>query len=158
MNRRHLLACTALIPAAIVAGCTSAQVTSTLSTLAAGWAALPGLLSGAGVAIPTATSSQITTALNDLQTNAAAIGTAVAAPPTTVSQIVSDIELVSTLASPFFPAATPIGDLIGAGVSLIGTLLSEAGVAGVAGARSNTPKPTMSPASALAVLKTYAKK
>ena len=68
--------------------------------------------------------------------------------------IVSDIQLVSTLLSPFFPIATVIGGLVGAGVSRVGTLLSEAGIAG---APAGLPKAPFAPATALAILRAAGK-
>ena len=151
---RRSLFCAA-IPAAILAGCTAAQAQSTLQTLAAGWATLPGLLSGAGVTIPAATLSQVNAAVADLESKATQIGTTVSAPPTKVSALTSDITLVSSLLSPFYPASTAIGLLVNAGVSLIGTLLSEAGVAA---ATLNAPAPPMTPAAALLILRGAAAK
>lgn len=161
-TRRALLATSAFAAAALV-GCTQAQVQSTLATLAAGWAALPGLLSGANVPLSASVSAQVSAALAELETNANAIGTAVGAPPTTVNTIVTDITLVGNLLSPFFPGTTAIGALVGAGVSLIGTLLTEAGLTAATQVTALNAKTqtlaamTPTPSAALAVLRSYAK-
>jgi hypothetical protein len=151
ISRRTSFAAAALATTALV-GCTTAApvVTSTLSTLAAGWANISNLLAASGIALPASVTNGVTAAIADLEANAAKIVTAVGAPPTTVQQIVTDITTVSSLVAAFYPPASVIGTLVAAGVSLIGTLLSEAGIAAAA---ANAPAAPFEPAAALMILK-----
>jgi hypothetical protein len=57
IHRRTILP--ALLGTTILAACTAAQVQSTLATLAAGWAAIPSLLTAAGAIIGTIIGSYV---------------------------------------------------------------------------------------------------
>jgi hypothetical protein len=154
ISRRLLSTTTAMGAIALAAGCTSttaSAATSDIQTLAAGVTAIEGDLPAAGVAIPAATLAQVTTAVADINSNAAGIGTAVTVSPTTVATINTDVNLFATLLSPFFPEATFIGIAIEAVVSLIGTIVAETGAKTAAAAPGR-----MSAAKARLVLKAAA--
>ncbi len=128
MNRRMLLVAA---PVIAFAGCTSltpSQLAADVQTVAAGLSALPGLLLQAGAKVSAAVQAQISAALADLQSNASAIAVAATTPIANVQAVVSDINLVGALVTPFFPAAAAIVPLVDAAVSLIGTILAEAGI------------------------------
>jgi hypothetical protein len=150
-----LLSCTSLTPAAVA----TALQTDT-ADLNAALQTLPAELTAAGVTVPAATLADITKVLADIQTNAAGIAAASTTSPTNASAIVSDINTVASLVSPFFPEAGLIVPIVDAAVSIGGSLLSEAGVSLAAApiAGSYRPRSVYAPDAARGILHAQALK
>lgn len=154
MTRLAALAAGTALTAAILVGCANtppSTVAADIQTIAAGLTTIEADLPAAGVTVPAATLAQVNAAIADLTTNANGIGAAAVVSPTTVAAIDQDVQLVATLLTPFFPASTVIGDLVEAGVSLIGTVVAE-----VSPAKAAAVSGRMSVAKARLVLKAAA--
>ena len=156
-SRRALLTTTGLGLTAALAACASitpaavqTQLQTDTAALAAALQTIPALLAQAGVTVDAATQAQIAKVLADINANAAAIAATVTAPPTNVTTIVSDINLVASLVTPFFPMAGVVVPIVDAALSIGSTLLGEAGIALASAAPLPTPK--YSPAAARLIL------
>lgn len=150
LTRRALIGTTLL---AGFAGCTglpsAAQLQADVAGIAAGATTVLADARSAGVL----TAAQVTQAqaiVADINTNAAAIANAVQPQTSWVTAVTNGVVALSALLSPFFPTATPVGTLLAAVVSLVGTILQEAGVTGASPAWL---APTMTPAEARGVLR-----
>ncbi len=152
-RRQALAASAAFLPVALGAmtcSLTAAQWQTDVNTVADGLSNLVPLITAAGAKISAGTLAQIQKAIDDIKANAAGIGAAATPNGTVLQQIQQDVVLVSTLVAPFFPAASAIGALVAAAVSLVGFVLQEAGVV------SSLPRlaaPAFDPITARAILK-----
>lgn len=154
LTRRQTASLAALMFVAACTGTTASQLVIDIQTIDAGLATLPALLAAAGVKVSAAVQAQINTALTDIDNQAQSIAAALTTPGVSAQAVVADIKLIAALVTPFFPQAATIVPLVEAAVSLIGTLLSLAGVTGAAPA----PPAKYSPDAARVILRAAAAK
>lgn len=129
---------------------TTTQLQQDAQTLASGVSAVvTDLQAIPGVTIPASTLANINTAIASINANAAAIAAALTPAASVLTGIQTAVSTLSTLLSPFFPEAPVVAATIQAAVTLVATMLSEAGIATTA----SSAMVSMSPNQARLILK-----
>jgi hypothetical protein len=140
MNIRRIVAlgATALIP--FLSACNSTSTSTTPSQIATDVNLISTGLSAAVAsiaAIPGVDPTQLATLQADLkivQTDAATVAAATAAPTSTVQEIVSTIDALAPIALALVPGGSALVPVIDAATSLAPALLADLGVSGVTSA------------------------
>jgi len=153
MNRRTLILGASALPLLAVAGCVTAPTASQLQTdvtlIANGLSGITSALAALpNSPVPASTLAQINAEIATVKADAAAIASA-GSSTTLVTGLTAAVQAIVPLVTPFFPAAPLVAGVVQAAVSLISTVLAQAGIAGAA---VGAPVPTMSPAQARLVL------
>jgi hypothetical protein len=97
--------------------------------------------------------AQIQKAMADLQANAAQVGTVLAPNQPAISQVASIVNLIASLATPFFPAAALIGPIVQAAITLVPVIFAAVGKAPPAAVAQKAAAAHMTPDAARLVLK-----
>lgn len=148
---------------ALVAGCSTGGTTTTtpptvpalttdVNLVASGFATLEAALAALpNDPVPATILAKINTEVATIQADAGTIASAISATSTSVvTGLTGAIQAVAALATPFFPAAPLVAGVVNAGMSLITTILAEAGITGAP--LSGAPAPVMSVAQARLIL------
>lgn len=147
MNRRDMLRSVALASLILAAGCngtappTQDELTRNVNLIATGLSGIVTILRGLPPgSIPPDTLTKAQAIIDDIRTNAPAVGTALAPNPDKVQAIANAVSALSVLLSPFFPVAPVVGGLVQAALVLVPIILTLAGRRPAAAAA-----PTMTP-------------
>ena len=136
MNRRTLLAASALLPFAgcSLAGTTPAQWATDLSLIASWMPNITSALGAMGTKISAATLAQVNTLAAEVQKDATAVATATAnvvagtSAATYVQEAVTALEAIAGVVMPLFPASSPVLPIVEAILSLVPEIAAAAGL------------------------------
>lgn len=109
---------------AACAGRTQDQLAADVNLLATGLSGVVAALQNASLKIPADIITQAQAAIDDIKSNAAAIGSALTPNANAVQAIGSAVSALSALLAPFFPVAPIVGTVVQAALALIPTILA----------------------------------